>query len=203
LNLLEGTLPAITTNEEKAKWKIDDVKARKTIIYLVRDHLLPHISTLKTTYLMYDALKKMFERNNTNIALKLKHQLQNLKMMEDDTNATFFINISEIIDQLGAIGVTIIDRKIFIIILNALPSHWDPFIQSISGREDLPQFDRLWADYTQEETRLIARGVQDSHHDDNQALASHAKKGKRRRRGFNKAFSDKKNLASLGHEQRK
>jgi hypothetical protein len=65
------------------------------------------------------------------------------------------------------------------ITLNVLPNHWEPFIQSISGRANLPQFDRLWADCTQEETRLIAKGVQDSHHNDNQAIASHAKRGKR------------------------
>jgi hypothetical protein len=33
LILIEGTLPTKTTDEEKAEWKIDDVKARKIIIY--------------------------------------------------------------------------------------------------------------------------------------------------------------------------
>jgi hypothetical protein len=148
LKLIEGTLPTTASGEEKAEWKTDDVKAGKIIIYSVRDHLLPHISTLKNTYLMYDALKKMFESNNTNKALTLKHQLQNLKMTKDDTTVTFFMKISEIRDQLGAIGETITDRKLVMITLNALPSNWEPFIQSISGREDLPQFDRLWANCT-------------------------------------------------------
>jgi hypothetical protein len=148
LRLKEGTLPATTIDEEKDEWKTDDVKARKTIIYSVRDHLLPHISTLKTTYLMCDALKKMFESNNTHIALTLKLQLQNLKMTKDDTIATFFMKISEIKDQLGAIGETITERDIVMITLNALPSHWEPFIQSIIGRLYLPQFDCLWEDCT-------------------------------------------------------
>jgi hypothetical protein len=130
---------------------------------------------------MYDVLKNMFESNNTNIALALKHQLQNLKMPKDDTITTFFMNISEIRDQLSAIGETIIDRELVMITLNALPIHWEPFIQSINGREDLPQFDRLWEDCTHEETRLIARGVQDSHHNENQALASYAMRGRRNR----------------------
>jgi hypothetical protein len=33
LKLIEGTLPATTTDEKKAKWKIDDVKARKIMFY--------------------------------------------------------------------------------------------------------------------------------------------------------------------------
>jgi hypothetical protein len=134
----------------------------------------------------------MFESNNTNRALTLKHQLQNIKMTKADTIATFFMNISEIRDQLGAIGETTTDRERVMITLNALPRHWEPFLQSISGRTDLSEFDRLWTNSTQEETRLIARGVQDSHHDDNQALASHTKRGRRNRRSFGKAFKDKK-----------
>jgi hypothetical protein len=171
LSLIEKTLPETTTDEEKDDWKADDVKARKIIIYSVRDHLLPRIATLKTTYEMYDALKNMFESNNTLRALTLKNQLQHIKMTKADTVATFFMKISEIRDQLGAIGETISDRELVLTTLNALPRHWEPFLQSISGRADLPGFDRLWTDCTQEETRLIARGVQDSHHDDNHALA--------------------------------
>jgi hypothetical protein len=89
------------------------------------------------------------------------------------------------------------------ITLNALSSHSKPFIQSINGREDLPQFDRLWVDCTQEETILIVKGIQDSHHNENQTLASNAKKGRINRRSFSKAFNDKKTSAALGHEQRK
>jgi hypothetical protein len=61
LSLIEKTLPETTTDEEKVDLKAGNVKARKIIIYSIRDHLLPRISTLKSTYLMYDALKKMFE----------------------------------------------------------------------------------------------------------------------------------------------
>jgi hypothetical protein len=49
----------------------------------------------------------------------------------------------------------------------------------------------------------MARGVQDSHPNDNQSLASHAKRGKINRRIFSKAFNDKKKSAAPGHEQRK
>jgi hypothetical protein len=94
LSLIEKTLPTKTTNEEKDDWKEDDVKERKIIIYSVRDHLLPHISNLKITYEMHDALKMMFERNDSNKDLTLKHQLQNLKMTKADTIDTFFMNIS-------------------------------------------------------------------------------------------------------------
>jgi hypothetical protein len=63
--VIQFVLPETTTDEEKEERKEDDVKARKIIIYSVRDHLLPCISNMKTTYEMYEALKNMFEINNT------------------------------------------------------------------------------------------------------------------------------------------
>jgi hypothetical protein len=98
LSVIQKTLPETTTDEEKEERKEDDVKARKIIIYLVRDHLLPRISNLKTTYEMYEALKKMFESDNTLRALTLKGQLQSIKMKKGDTVATFFMKMSDIRD---------------------------------------------------------------------------------------------------------
>jgi hypothetical protein len=43
-SLIEKTLLAASIDEEKAEWKANNVKARKRIIYSVRDHLVPHIS---------------------------------------------------------------------------------------------------------------------------------------------------------------
>jgi len=92
---------------------------------------------------MYEELNNMFESNNTLGSLTLKGQLQNIKMTKVDTVAPFFMEISEMRDQLGAIGETILDKELVLTTLNALPRHWEPFLQSISGRAELPTFDRL------------------------------------------------------------
>jgi hypothetical protein len=84
--------------------------------------------------------------------------------------------------------------------LNALPRHWEQFLQSISGRAELLTFDRLWTDCTQEENRLIARRVQDSPHDDNHALAFPTKKGGRNRRSFSQALKGEKTSSASGHD---
>ena len=89
-------LPDTTTDEEKNIRKEEDVKARKIIIYSVRDHLLPRIANLKTTYDMYEVLKGMFESENTLIPLTLKSQLQSTKMTKGDLVSLFFMNLSEI-----------------------------------------------------------------------------------------------------------
>jgi len=70
-------------------------------------------------------------------------------MIKGDRVVTFFMKISKIKDQLGAIGEDMSDRELVLSTLNNLPKHWEPFLQSISGREKLPTFDHLWTDCTQ------------------------------------------------------
>jgi hypothetical protein len=53
LSVIQKTLPETTTDEEKETRREEDIKARKIIIYSVRDHLLPRIANLKATYEMY------------------------------------------------------------------------------------------------------------------------------------------------------
>ena len=94
--VIQKGLPETATDEEKEERKEDDIKARKIIIYSVRDHLFPCISKLKTTYEMYEALKNMFKSENTLRYLTLKGQLQNIKMTKGDIVVAFFMKMSEI-----------------------------------------------------------------------------------------------------------
>ena len=75
MKFVEEVVPKPEYALEKSQWKKNDAKARKIIIYSVKDHLIPHISKLKTAKEMFDALKKSFESNNTNRPIALRHQL--------------------------------------------------------------------------------------------------------------------------------
>jgi hypothetical protein len=90
----------------------------------------------------------MFESDNTPRALTLKIQLQSTKMTKGDTVAIFFMKISKIKEQLETIGEIMSNRELVLTTLNNLPKQWEHFLQSISGRESLPSFDRLWTDCT-------------------------------------------------------
>jgi hypothetical protein len=64
--------------------------------------------------------------------------------------------------------------------LSGLHESWEPFVQGICAREQLPRFDRLWTDCTEEEAQLESRN--DKHKgnsDENQALVAHTRKGRR------------------------
>jgi hypothetical protein len=60
------------------------------------------------------------------------------------------MKISQIKDQLEAIGDSVDNADIVTTTLNRFPSSWDPFSQGICARIKLPKFDKLWTDYTQE-----------------------------------------------------
>jgi hypothetical protein len=201
LDVTTKVLPDTSTDIEKKIRKEDDVKARKLIIYSVRDHLLPRIANLKTTYDMYEFLKGMFESDNTLRALTLKSQLQSTKMTKGDSFALLFMKLSEIKEQLETIGEIMSDREIVLTTLQNLPKSWEPFIQSISGREALPTFDRLWTYCTQEELRLRNIGVEDSS-EENHALALHTKKGGRFKRNFKQTFKGEKPPSNSGYQRR-
>jgi hypothetical protein len=103
---------------------------------------------------MYESLKGTFECENNLRYLSLKIQLQSTKMTKGDTVSLLFMKLSKITENLETIREIMTDRELVLTTLQNLPKSWDPFIQSIIGRESLPTFDRLWTDCTQEELRL-------------------------------------------------
>ena len=84
--------------------------------------------------------------------------------------------MSQIEEQLEAIGDTVEEAKLVMTTLNGLPKSWESFIQEICSRRKLTKFNRLWEDFTREEARLAAR--EEKLGNDDQALAIHARKGK-------------------------
>jgi hypothetical protein len=68
--------------------------------------------------------------------------------------------------------------------LNGFPSSWDPFIQGICAISKFPKFNKLWANYTQEESRSISKSQKTN--GENQALVSQVKKRKEREEGIPK-----------------
>jgi hypothetical protein len=66
--------------------------------------------------------------------------------------ASFCSKIAQIKEQLLVIGVTMDDDDLVQAIFDGLPSAWENFLSSVSGREIQPSFERLWHDSLQEES---------------------------------------------------
>jgi hypothetical protein len=77
-----------------------------------------------------------------------------MKMENSESVTSYLMRVSQIRDQLAAIGDVISDKDLVTTTLNGFPTFWIPFVQGVCARSKLPKFDKLWADCTHEESRL-------------------------------------------------
>ena len=71
--------------EAKAKHKKDMIKVKRIIANLIKDQLIPQVSSKNIQKEMFDALTSMFEGKNINIRMTLRNQLKGVKMHKTET----------------------------------------------------------------------------------------------------------------------
>ena len=88
-------------DEDKARHKKNMVKAKRIVVDSIKDHFIPHVSSLKTPKEMFDAL---CEGKNINQKMILRTQLKNVKMQISETIQSHFSWVSQIKEPFEAIG---------------------------------------------------------------------------------------------------
>jgi hypothetical protein len=94
-------------------------------------------------------------------------------MEKGESVASFCSRIGQIKDQFLVTGVTVDDDDLVQAIFDGLPSSWETFLSSVSGREIQPTFQRLWHDCLQEESYTATRSEPTK--EEHSALASRFK----------------------------
>jgi hypothetical protein len=102
-------------------------------------------------------------------------------MTKDDTIASYFVKISQLRDQLQAIGEAIQEKEVVNIALNGLSRSWDAFAASMNTRKEFPMLKELWTCCAQEETRLNSKGKPQKE-EDAQAFATKFKRHREKKR---------------------
>ena len=87
---IEEDIPEPNGDEDKAKYKKSLVKAKRIIADSIKDHLIPHVSSLKTPKQMFDALSG----KNINRKITLRTQLKNVKMPDSKSIQSYFTRVS-------------------------------------------------------------------------------------------------------------
>jgi hypothetical protein len=93
------------------------------------------------------------------------------------------MRISHIKDQLEAIGDPVDDTELVTNTINVFPFSWDPFIRGICARTKFSNFNKLWVDCTQEESRLMSKS-QKKNDDENKPHFFSSEENERRGRRF-------------------
>ena len=105
----------------------------------LKNHLVPHISKLKTTKAMFDSLKNLFENNYPSKALALRHQLHYIKVTNDETVDSYFMKVSQLRDDLSVIKETTGERELVMMTLNGFPDVWEPSSRALVGEISCPR----------------------------------------------------------------
>jgi hypothetical protein len=121
----------------------------------------------------------MYEGKNINRKMNLRTQLKNTKMEKGETVQDYFSRVSQLKEQLEAIGENLDEDGLIMTTLNGLTRPWDAFIQTMCARKEKLLFDNLWEECVQEEARVANREVV-LLRDEDQAIAPHDKGGKQK-----------------------
>ena len=73
-------VPEPEGDEAKAIHKKKLVKYKRIITDYIKDHIIPHVSSLKTPKEVFNDLMKLFEGKNINQKMTLRNQLKNMKI---------------------------------------------------------------------------------------------------------------------------
>ena len=125
---IEMVIPNPKDAQELATHRKREVKAKRVLLDFVKDHLIPHISEKKITNDMYDALVGLYQSENANRKLILRHQILFVEISSSNKVASYLMGISQICDQLVDIGEAIDDTELVNVALNGFPRSWEPFV---------------------------------------------------------------------------
>jgi hypothetical protein len=133
--------------------EVREAKTQRIILDGVKDHLIPHLAEKKTSNEMWVALKGLCEAKNKNRKMALWDKLHGARMVKGESVATYLTRVAQVKDELAVVGEVIPDSELVRIALKGFTKEWEVFVKCVVGREKLPDWSRLWDDFTQEEIR--------------------------------------------------
>jgi hypothetical protein len=83
-------------------------------------------------------------------------QLKGICMLKNYSVTSYLGRYTQIRDKLATIGEVVDPESMVRIALNIFTKPWDPFVHGIVSKEIMPNWERLWDDFFQEDTRLTS-----------------------------------------------
>jgi hypothetical protein len=118
---------------------------------------MPAMTSLMTAKDCMDTFVNLYEKQAPSQKRTLKHKINYFKMDKGESMASFYSRIAQMRDYLLVTGVIVDNDDLVEAIFDGLPSSWETFLSSVSGREIQPKFERLLNDCLQEESRRATR----------------------------------------------
>ena len=100
--------------------------------------MIPYISSKTRAYQMWDALTNLFQSSNENRKMVLREKLKSIKMAKAEGVISCLTRISQVRDELVAVGEVVPSSKLVRTALNRVSKPWAVFVEAIVARENLP-----------------------------------------------------------------
>eukprot|EP00253_Pinus_taeda_P029250 PITA_29250 len=153
-------------------------KGKRLILDGVKDHCIPHVRGKRNAHEMWTALSNLYQSTKENRKMVLKEKLKTIKM-GNDSAIRYLTKITNVRDELAAVGEVIPPTELVWIAVNGLPRSWMNFADWVCARETLPTWERFWDDCIQTEIRKGQLGAaKPVEQDEDVALLARGKKGK-------------------------
>ena len=93
------------------------------------------------------ALTGLFQSSNENRKMVMREKLKNIKMVKGEMCMTYLTRISQVRDELAAVGVAVSGPQLVRTVLNGVTAPWVVFVHGLVARENLPSWDRVCDDF--------------------------------------------------------
>jgi hypothetical protein len=130
---------ADTTNLDAWKKKVE--KVRRILLEGVRDQIVSNLHGKFMPYEMWNTLMDLFQNNNDHRKLALKDKLRKIKMEKGDSIPKYLTKFFQCRDELGSVGITVVDDDLVILALLGLPKSWHSYQDFDNGREKFPDWE--------------------------------------------------------------
>ncbi len=114
------------------RWHLDQAAVKQLVGSSVLDTVFNTIKTGTMAKDVWDVLKKLFEGRTTLILVDLGRHLQTTRCTEEDSVREHFEWLTDLRQQLAAMGKTVPDSKYALILMGSLPPSYQPTLSAIS-----------------------------------------------------------------------
>ena len=181
-DLVTRDLVEPTASAAKSAFRKKQAKAKRLIFESIKNGMMPLLQPLATAKECVDALSRLFDTDAPSLKRTLKKQLHTIRMDKNEIVASFFSMISQLKEQLLAVGALTEEDDFVGAAIDRLPDSWSSFISSVCVRGQSPSFEGFWHDCIEEEYRLQRRfGSSSKVREKDLVLSAKFKKGRKSR----------------------
>lgn len=145
--------PEDETSEAFQVWKRQDEKAMAVLILSISASQINCIKRCESSNAIWIELEKLHRPTGPVRKVTLFKQLLNKKMTEGENVQTHINEFSNVVENLSAIGITLQEELIVIMLLASLPMSFENFVVAFETRDELPSLSVLKCKLAEENER--------------------------------------------------